>query len=200
MSALYFGKYRGTVEGNKDPQELGRLQVSVPSVLGDTKLPWAMPCVPYAGKNVGFFALPPKGANVWVEFEAGNIDYPIWVGCFWNAGEVPAKPAVAETKMFKTDAIELRLSDARNAGGVKLDIKSPAVSTPITITADAKGFKLAIRSAELSVAPDGINIVLDPSAAQIKLSRGGIQIKNGGAAVKLDQIKVSLNNGALEVT
>ena len=200
MSDLYFGKYRGRVEDNADPRQIGRLQVSVPALLGNTIKLWAMPCVPYAGKNVGFFALPPKGANVWVEFEAGNIDYPIWVGCFWNEGEMPVKPAVADTKVFKTDAIELKLSDARNAGGVTLDIKSPAVSTPITITADSKGFKLAIRSAQVTVSPSAIDIVLDPSSAQIKLSRGGIQIKNGGAQVKLDQVKVSLNNGALEVT
>ena len=49
-----------------------------------------MPCAPFAGSGVGFFALPPVGANVWVEFEGGDPDYPIWSGCFWGAGEVPA--------------------------------------------------------------------------------------------------------------
>jgi hypothetical protein len=85
-----FGKYRGKVEKNKDPEGLGRLLVSCPSVMGQ-ETNWAMPSVPYAGKSVGFFALPPVQTNVWVEFEGGNIDLPIWAGCFWNKGEVPAK-------------------------------------------------------------------------------------------------------------
>ncbi|MCB1831203.1 MAG: baseplate assembly protein, partial [Gammaproteobacteria bacterium] len=65
----FFGKYRGSVENNVDPQMMGRIQVSVPAVLGDGTLSWAMPCVPYAGPGVGLFTLPPNGANVWVEFE-----------------------------------------------------------------------------------------------------------------------------------
>ena len=77
----YFGKYRGTVVSNDDPTSRGRLQVTVPNLVENT---WAMPCVPYAGSGVGFFAIPPVGANVWVEFEGGDPDYPIWSGCFWG--------------------------------------------------------------------------------------------------------------------
>lgn len=65
----FFGKYRGKVENNIDPMQLGRVQVKVPAVLGDGTMSWAMPCVPYAGSGVGFFAIPPNGANIWVEFE-----------------------------------------------------------------------------------------------------------------------------------
>ena len=90
----YFGKYRGKVEYNLDPQQLGRVQVSCPAVLGEGSLSWAMPCAPYGGAGVGFFAIPPTGANVWVEFEGGDPDYPIYSGCFWGLGEVPASPAV----------------------------------------------------------------------------------------------------------
>lgn len=82
----YYGKYRGKVENNIDPMQLGRIQVSAPAVLGDGTLSWAMPCTPYAGSGVGFFAIPPVGANVWVEFEGGDPDYPIWAGCFWGTG------------------------------------------------------------------------------------------------------------------
>ena len=84
-----FGKYRGTVEDPVDPQGMGRVQVSVPDVLGEGKFSWAMPCTPYAGKGVGFFAIPPERAHVWVEFERGDINYPVWSGCFWHAGEAP---------------------------------------------------------------------------------------------------------------
>lgn len=74
---LFFGKYRGKVESNLDAFQQGRVQVSCPAVLGDGSLSWAMPCAPYAGSGVGFFAVPPNGANVWVEFEGGDPDYQI---------------------------------------------------------------------------------------------------------------------------
>jgi hypothetical protein len=71
----FFGKYRGKVENNVgkvennvDPMQMGRVQVSVPAVLGGGRLAWAVPCVPYAGPGVGFFADPPRGDNVCVEF------------------------------------------------------------------------------------------------------------------------------------
>ena len=117
----FFGKYRGSVENNIDPMQQGRIQVSVPAVLGDGSLSWAMPCVPFAGPGVGLFAIPPNGANVWVEFEAGDPDYPIWSGCFWGIGEVPALPAVAEMKVLKTDGCTITLNDLPGIGGVTIE-------------------------------------------------------------------------------
>jgi uncharacterized protein involved in type VI secretion and phage assembly len=117
----FFGKYRGTVANNIDPLQQGRIQVSVPSVLGDGQLSWAMPCVPYAGSGVGFFAIPPLGANIWVEFEAGNPEYPIWSGCFWGTGEVPALPALALKKVLKTDTATITLDDTPGTGGITIE-------------------------------------------------------------------------------
>lgn len=85
----FYGKYRGTVFNNIDPLQTGRLLVQVPGVL-DITSSWAMPCVPVGGIQTGMFAVPPIGAGVWVEFEQGDKDYPIWTGCFWGtAAEVP---------------------------------------------------------------------------------------------------------------
>lgn len=88
----YYGKYRGTVEDNEDPTGRGRLQVKVPAVLGD-QLAWAMPCVPYAGDNIGNYMMPEAGSGVWVEFERGDPSYPVWVGGFWADGELPTNEA-----------------------------------------------------------------------------------------------------------
>lgn len=86
----FFGKYRGTVINNVDPMQIARVQVQVPDVSGPTISSWAMPCVPVSGINNGIFTVPPIGAGVWVEFEQGNPDHPIWVGGFWgNAAETP---------------------------------------------------------------------------------------------------------------
>ncbi|WP_150629506.1 phage baseplate assembly protein V, partial [Pseudomonas fluorescens] len=83
--------FRGVVLNNIDPMQMARVQVQVPDVLGLGISSWAMPCVPFAGQQSGMFVLPQIGAGVWVEFEQGNQDYPIWVGGFWgSAAEVPA--------------------------------------------------------------------------------------------------------------
>jgi hypothetical protein len=121
MGKKFFGKYRGKVANNLDPMQLGRIQVTVPSVLGDGKMAWAMPCVPYAGPQIGFFAIPPSDANVWVEFEGGDINYPIWSGCFWGIGEVPAVPAIAQVKMIKTDTGTIKISDIPVTGGISIE-------------------------------------------------------------------------------
>lgn len=91
MDEKYYGKYRGTVLNNVDPMMQGRILAIVPDVLGIITSSWCMPCVPIAGMQTGMFVLPTIGAKVWIEFEGGNTDYPIWSGCFWgSAAEVPA--------------------------------------------------------------------------------------------------------------
>ncbi len=89
-AAPLFGKYRGTVVNNIDPLLTGRIMAMVPDLAGFIPGTWAMPCVPAAGINTGFFTVPMIGSGVWIEFERGDPDYPIWVGGFWGtAAEVP---------------------------------------------------------------------------------------------------------------
>ena len=88
----YWGKYRGTVKENVDPDAQGRLLVQVLDVSSEYPSTWAMPCLPIAGRRSGFFALPTVGSQVWVEYENGNSDHPIWVGCFWGERELPSPP------------------------------------------------------------------------------------------------------------
>lgn len=90
-SRKFYGKYRATVINNVDPMQIGRIQVMVPDVSSLIPSSWAMPCVPIAGKQMGTYFVPQVGAGVWVEFEQGDPDYPIWVGGFWGTpAEVPA--------------------------------------------------------------------------------------------------------------
>jgi uncharacterized protein involved in type VI secretion and phage assembly len=86
----FFGIYRGTVANNIDPMNIGRIMAIVPDVGGLTPSTWAMPCVPLAGKQMGTFMVPQIGAGVWLQFEAGDPDRPVWTGGWWgNAAEVP---------------------------------------------------------------------------------------------------------------
>lgn len=154
----FFGKYRGKVENNVDPMQMGRVQVSAPAVLGDGRMSWAMPCVPYAGPGVGFFAIPPVGANVWVEFEGGKPDYPIWSGCFWGTGEAPAVPALAEMKVLKTQGITLTMSDLPGAGGFTLEANPPAVAAPLKLVFDSSGIEIKNGAASVKLSPASVSL------------------------------------------
>lgn len=161
----FFGKYRGTVENNIDPQQLGRVQVSCPAVLGEGSLSWAMPCAPYGGSGVGLFAIPPAGANIWVEFEGGDPDYPIWSGCFWAIGEVPAVPGVPFVKIFKTDGLTLKLDDTPGAGGFTLEVGPPVVSTPMSLSMSSSGLEISNAGASVSL-----------SAASVSINDGALEV------------------------
>jgi hypothetical protein len=81
----HYGKFRGTVVNPVDTGLKGRILASV--VVGGTPIQVvAEACTPYPG----FYAIPPVGAGVWIEFEEGNLDKPIWTGCWWKEGEVLA--------------------------------------------------------------------------------------------------------------
>jgi hypothetical protein len=103
----FFGKYRGLVLNNQDPSNLGRLQASVPEVLGEIPTGWALPAAPYAGTGSGLFTIPLVGAGVWIEFEAGDVSRPIWSGAWWATAEVPMNekgvPARPTTKILRSD-------------------------------------------------------------------------------------------------
>jgi uncharacterized protein involved in type VI secretion and phage assembly len=91
MGQTYFGKYRGVVTNNIDPLQMGRVIAQVPAVLGQSQTTWALPCVPLGVSRIGGSSLPKVGATVWIEFEQGNPDFPIWSGCFFgNSAETPA--------------------------------------------------------------------------------------------------------------
>jgi len=129
----YYGKYRGTVLNNIDPMQMGRLTATVPDVLGLTPSTWAMPCMPVAGLQTGVYSVPPIGSGVWVEFEQGDPDYPIWVGSYWgSAAEIPAlaktvPPAINGLAIQTTLQNGLVISDLPGpTGGIMLKSASGA--------------------------------------------------------------------------
>ncbi len=187
MQKLY-GKFRGKVVNNVDPLQLGRLLVQVAAV-AELPLSWALPCVPYAGDDVGLFAVPPIGANVWVEFEGGDPNTPIWTGCFWGKGEVPVSPAVPTTKMLKTDKVSLKLDDLQHA--VELELAAPAGKFKIVL--DANGIKLDCQTATLTLTQQDITLKMDPSV--VKIEAAGVSVKNGAAAVEVAPAAVDIKNG-----
>ena len=81
----YFGLYRATVVSNLDPLRRGRIMVVATDATGITPTTWAEPCVPMAGIQQGIYTLPIIGAGVWIQFENGDPDYPVWIGGWWGS-------------------------------------------------------------------------------------------------------------------
>lgn len=157
----FYGKYRGTVSNNIDPERKGRIQVEVPDVLGSSPSSWALPCVPFAGTQSGLFVVPTIGAGVWVEFEQGDPDYPIWVGGFW--GGTSELPSLSQSVTPGTQALivttqaqnTLMVSDVPGpTGGIMLRTSSGALLTindvGITIS-NGKGATVTLNGPSVSV-------------------------------------------------
>lgn len=157
----YLGKFRGIVVDNADPDSLGRLLVEVEGVADDLAQ-WATPCTPFAGPGVGFYAMPPIGASVWVEFERGNPNCPIWVGCYWVAQDVlqlpgPPRP---EVKVFKTDFVTMTLSDLPETGGFSLRVGPPSAHHPLLMTIDSTGVTIVCSQSTIRIGPDAIALTV----------------------------------------
>ncbi len=153
VESRFYGKYRGTVASTDDPSSLGRIQANVPEVLGDVMSGWCTPCVPYAGQDKGWFAVPEVGDGVWIEFEAGDPSRPIWVGSWWGSGEIPKDATGAQgttkTKILKSasglivdlddNAGEITVSDS--SGSNLLNIKTNpgeiVIQATTSVTLDA---------------------------------------------------------------
>jgi hypothetical protein len=127
MTERYFGKYRGVVTNNIDPMQIGRIQAMVPDV-SIIPAAWCTPCVPITGKQAGMWLVPQIGAGVWIEFEQGDPDHPIWTGCFWgSAAEVPAM-AKAQNPVSPSIVLQtglqntIAISDVPGIGGITLKI------------------------------------------------------------------------------
>lgn len=126
-TGTFYGKYRGTVTDNMDPLMMGRIKARVPDVMGNQESGWAMPCAPFGGSGLGFFALPDEGAGVWIEFEHGDPDYPIWSGCWWGSmAEMPSKvivppPASNKVMIMTKGGNSILIDDTPGIGGITLE-------------------------------------------------------------------------------
>jgi uncharacterized protein involved in type VI secretion and phage assembly len=152
----FYGKYRGTVSEVGDD---ARIKAYVPAVLGDQHTTgWCMPCVPYAGDQAAVAFLPEEGAGVWIEFEGGDVSYPIWVGCYWHHGEMPSRVA-PEVKVIKTKGNQ----------EIVLDDKDHT----ITITDSNKN----------SITLDRSGIAIVRGSGKVAISDGKVKVNDGAMEV-----------------
>ena len=145
----FYGKYRGTVT-DVDDRTL-RIKAKVPSVLGTQATGWCMPCVPYAGDSVGMAFLPEKGSGVWIEFEGGDVSYPIWVGCYWRENEQPSD-ATSKVKTIVTTAPHKILLDD-DAGTITI-----SDSNQNSVTLGSDGIALKRGGSTVQVADSSVSV------------------------------------------
>jgi uncharacterized protein involved in type VI secretion and phage assembly len=160
QAGRHYGKYRGIVTDNQDPNNLGRLRARVPEVLADVETGWALPCAPYAGDGVGLFTVPPPDAGVWIEFEAGDVSRPIWSGCWWGDGQLPNQ-ATPEIKVLKT------------ASGHTITLDDTSGSEKVEIT-DKNGAKIMM---------DQSGIEVSKGSQKVKLTQSSVTVNDGALEV-----------------
>jgi uncharacterized protein involved in type VI secretion and phage assembly len=171
-TARHYGKYRGTVSDNNDPRKQGRLKAQVPEILGDVDCGWALPCAPYAGDQTGLYAVPPVGAGVWLEFEAGDVSRPIWVGCWWGSDKLPTDEggasATPDVKIIRSeqglmlalhdDSQVIALSDSNGGNILKLEVQQGQVTLKAAtkIVVDAPQIELVANATHPGVFGDSL--------------------------------------------
>jgi hypothetical protein len=173
----YRGKYRGTVVNNVDPLGQNRLIVRVTDTTGFFTTGWALPCVPFAGPLMGMYIVPPPiGAGVWVEFEQGNPEFPIWVGCYWSP-DPPVPPGQA--------GIMAQTATRLNPG-------SPLV----TIEVPGAGIGVSALPVTMASAPGMVTLFVGPATA-ITLAPNGITMTAPTVSITAPQIGMT---GSVAVT
>jgi len=204
LQRQYYGKYRGFVVDNRDPEKRGRLKLKVPTVLGDQDTGWALPCLPFGGfTNQGLFMIPEVDAQVWVEFEEGNLDHPIWVGVFWQqTSDTPQEAALDEptTRMIRTPSGHVLQFDDKS-GEEQFRLAHPA-GTELTINpqgtvelTDAAGAKLTMDAESNKVIlqdSNGNTVTMDASGTVIQDSNGN-KVEMAAAGITLQGTKIVLD-------
>jgi len=210
-----YGKFRGFVVDNADPQKRARLKLRVPSVLGQQDSDWALPCLPFGGKaDQGLFAVPEADAQVWVEFEEGDIHRPVWVGTFWQAeADVPAPAALSPptTRLLRTPKGHTLQFDDED-GAEKITLFHPKEATLVideegtVALTDAKGAKLTLDAAAESIkiedssgntihmSSSGI-VVEDANGNKIEMASSGIKVKGQQIVVEGSQVMLGGSGG-----
>ncbi len=91
------------------------------------------------------------GSGVWIEFEGGDVSYPIWAGCYWLDGEQPSD-ATDSVMAIVTKAGQKILLDT--GGTITISDQNGN-----TVTLDSSGISLATSAASRSRSADsGVNI------------------------------------------
>lgn len=193
----FYGKYRGVVANVLDPERRGRILAQVPAVYKDGISGWAEPCLPLTGINSGLLALPQIGSPIWMEFEQGDPERPIWCGGFWQTGMAPSAIAPLQTLLQTAGGNSILLDDTPGVGGITLT----------TLTGDT--LQLSPATGALLQTALGDKIEIGPAGITLKTASGNklmvtsanIELSTvQGASIQLAAAVVTINKDGLMVT
>lgn len=153
----FYGKYRGTVT-DVDSDTL-RIKAKVPAVLGTQPTGWCRHCVPYAGDSVGIAFLPEVGAGVWIEFEGGDVSYPIWTGCYWRDGEAPSDATPKVKTIVTARKLKILLDDDAGSITISDDNQNSITLDSSGITLERGGNKVEISDSEVNVNDGALEVM-----------------------------------------
>ncbi|HSI51435.1 MAG TPA: phage baseplate assembly protein V [Ideonella sp.] len=211
-----WGKYRGFVTDNADPEKRARLKLRVPALLGEAETDWALPCLPCGGlSNQGFFSVPQVGAQLWVEFEGGQLDFPIWTGTFWQVqADIPPEVQDPPTTTVlrtpkghtllledKDDAEQLLLA---HLGGAQLEMNKDGNlaltdQSGATLVLDTQNSKVVLEDANgntLTLDQQGTRIE-DANGNKIEMSASGVKLSTS-AVITIEGSQVALGGSGGE--
>ena len=134
----YYGKYRAKVTDVADPEKRGRIRVMCPKVLGEAKSAWCEPCIPVAYDLGGDYAIPKVDEFVWVEFEEGNSNKPIYTGGLWSTNKSPSHAYVVKNRLITWGDCKIEMNETPNKS-IAISIGSSSIlmtKTSINIASD----------------------------------------------------------------
>lgn len=179
MFGKYYSCYRGYVVDNEDKENLDRLLIRVPEIANARELPnWALPFNLYSGEGYGLHNLPNKGDLIWVQFEKGNPNYPLWSFSYYGKNEKPDEFKSKSVKGFKTPFGHVIYSD---------DDKD----NPFIKIKHQNELSIVINNDGIILWGGDKDIILKNEHAAINITDAGVEIDTADLAISL--------NGNMEV-
>lgn len=199
---------RALVTANKDPEQLGRVQVRYPFYSGDSaqmSTQWARVCQPYASSENGVWWIPDVGDEVVVAFESSNVDHPIVVGSIYGPKNKP--PASGGSGDFNSDGKNnakfiksragnlLAFDDSASKPGVELMGKKKLLAR------DDMGAKLNLENGKIALGNSAGELLdlfeqlldsLQTAAPTMVATAVGPGILNPSVVAKVTELKIKL--------
>ncbi len=91
-----WGKYRALVVDINDPEKRGRIKVKCPAIFGTSISGWCEVCLPTVTEDRIDFQVPSVDSQVWIEFERGDVNKPVYSGSWVITDQIPSDLNVSE--------------------------------------------------------------------------------------------------------
>jgi len=103
---------------------------------------------------------------VWMEFEHGDPDFPIWSGCWWgNAAEMPPlllAPPYKKVMIVTQGGHSVTLDDSPGVGGITLETKG--------------GQKIVLTDAGLIQIDNGQGATIEFIGNMVSINKGALEV------------------------